>query len=223
MTIIYGIEYFCLFDACNALSKQINYANFMSGYSNQEFPKTSTSTSTSTETTSLDNDNKIWSLQFEVDTMQLYSLQRASHFQFIRNFISILTLIFSSTAFYSITASYTKFVMFSSIMITIFTLVDIVYNFADKHALHFDLYKRYHKLLSKMEIGEVEHYIDAKKQYNDIAVEQTELYYKALGVWCHNQICAAKGIDSKEMYRISFWQKMFKNVNRFDDLEFHKK
>ena len=108
------------------------------------------------------------------------------------------------------------------LFIAIVSIVDVVCNFTDKQASHFSLYQRYYELLAKIESEEIQDYRVIKKIYDEIGKDQLS-YYRALGVWCHNQICFTKGIGDEEMYNLSFWHKLLKNWYQFNNTDFHKK
>jgi len=164
-----------------------------------------------------------WKIEFDADRLQLYNKTRYNFFIRLRKFISFVSLLFSSSTIYSFFSDSSQYfvAVFGIVMVAIF-IFDIVFDLSERAAKHYDLYKRSHALLVKIELLESK---DSKllnkykKDFKSIEVEEPQIY-RALGVCCHNQVVESRGLDEKYRYKMTIAQKLFMNVYSYPHLKF---
>jgi hypothetical protein len=162
-----------------------------------------------TEPASTPADDELWRVEFGVEVSTLYHDWRRRALGTVVNIVRVVALISAvislGTAFITVTHSG---VAIAGAAATIFTLIDLIFQFDSRARLHDDLYRRFKSLQADIarHRAEAERYIpewDAKSQ--EIRVDEPPVYWSIYAA-CWNQVAERIRAPKEYIRTIARWR-----------------
>lgn len=136
----------------------------------------------------------------------------------------LITAVTGSTAFATIVTGRPEIAKYLAFLVSVAAILDSALKWPEKARLHNDLYQRFHELAQTINenVEDTDNKL-AQFQNKRLQIEVDEpTNNEILNVLCHNIQAESEGHPKSELYRISWYHRMFYNLWPFVPNSFKK-